>query len=253
MEKFKKVIIFFMTIVFLFLASVQRSNAQAAIFVFLFGKKVASESFYLSLKIGGHLSTITNLSDESKYRFGMQFGMLTNVVISDDFLIVPEISFLSQKGAKNLPFTTSENMYLDSLLTGVANYEIMTNYIDVPVIFRYYVAEKFYVGGGPYFSWMTFAKNLYYNTPPGYDELDISRSVIYDYNRIDYGLAVELGWSPKREGRRDGINLSLRYSYGFANVLKNHPNGLISNSVIEGAASFPFQVKQDEEKAPKEG
>ena len=251
MRNLKKIIVSFMVFVFLFLASVQKSNAQAAIFVFLFGEKVASESFYLSLKIGGHLSYLTNLDEEAKYIFGMQFGMLAHVVLSDDFIIVPEIAFLSQKGAKNLRYTTTDNMHLDSLLTGITHYEILTNYMDVPIIFRYYFIEQFYAGGGPYFSWLMYAKNHYINTPSGYDELDITRSVKYDYNKFDYGLSVEVGWAPKRVGRRDAMTLSLRYSYGFANVLKNHPNGLISNSVIEGAVSFPFQIEQDEEKPEK--
>ena len=251
MRNLKKIIVFCLMFVFMFLASVRKSDAQAAIFVFLFGKKVASESFYLSLKIGGHLSYLTKIDQEAKYKFGMQFGMLAHIVLSDDFIIVPEIAFLSQKGAKNLTYISADNIHLDSLLTGITHYEILTNYMDVPVIFRYYVGEKLYIGGGPYFSWLTSAQNYYNNTPPAYDELDIFRSVQYDYNKIDFGLSVEMGWSPKRVSRHDGMTLSLRYSYGFANVLKNHPNGMISNSVVQGAVSFPFQVKQDEKKPEK--
>jgi hypothetical protein len=243
-----------MIFVFLLGSAVQKSNAQAAIFVFLFGKQVASESFYLSLKIGGHLSTITNLNDAAKYKFGMQFGMLGNIVVSDNFIIAPEISFLSQKGTKNLPYSTSDNGFMDSLLIGMTTYEIRTNCIDLPIILRYYLSEKFYVGGGPYISYLTSADYHYVNTPPDYDNLDMGRDVEYKFNKIDYGLSVELGWSPKRVGRRDGMNLSFKYSYGFANVMKEHPSGLMSNSVIEGAASFPFQVEQDneEEKAKLE-
>jgi hypothetical protein len=252
MKKIKFLSLFLVAVFVLLAMTPKRSNAQTAIFVFLFGKQVASESFYLSLKIGGHLSTITNLDDAAKYRFGMQFGMLANIVLSDNFLIVPEISFLSQKGTKNLPFTTSENMYMDSLLSGVATYEIKTNCIDVPVILRYYLSEKFYIGGGPYFSFVSNVDKLYSNTPADYDELYIERSIDYEFNKFDYGLSVELGWSPKRIGRRDGINLTLKYSYGFVNVMKNHPNGLMSNSVIEGAASFPFQVEQDPKEPEKE-
>ena len=250
MKKMRRFILGFLTAVILFTGISYQANAQAAIFVFLFGKRVASEQFYLSLKIGGNLSSVSKY-ENSKYRFGMNFGMTGSIVLSDRFIIFPEISFLSQKGIRNLTYTGSENPFLDSLLTGVSKYELHTNYIDIPVIFKYYISEKFNIGGGPFLSILGDAEYIYENTPNNYDDILVSRNVDHLFNSIDYGLVVELAWSPKHEGRHDGMNFHLRYMFGLSNVVKNS-NTFMNTSVIQGAVSFPFQVEQDKEKEEKE-
>ncbi len=250
MKIVRRFILVLISFTLLFASVSYKANAQAAIFVFLFGKKIASEEFYLSLKIGGNLSSINNY-EKSKYRFGMNFGMTGSIVLSDRFIIYPEISFLSQKGLRNLNYQSSENPFLDSLLTGVSKYELHTNYIDIPVIFKYYLTETLNIGGGPFFSILGDADFVYENKPADYDDIVVTRNVTYMFTAVDYGLVVEIAYSPKRKGRRDGMNLHLRYMFGLSNVVKNS-GAFMNTSVIQGAVSFPFQVEQDEEKLEKE-
>lgn len=221
-----------------------KTNGQAAILVFLLGDKVASENFYFSLKIGGNLTNVTNL-ENSQARFGMNFGLLASIKVQNSFYIVPEISFLSLKGAKNINKLPTGNDDLDKVLKNVENGFLDLNYIDIPVLFKYYANQKFSLGIGPYISYLTSASSFYETNLSSAGDIEVRQLTKDSYNNWDYGITVEVAYAPSRTSNSDDMNFHLRFSYGFSDIIKDNHGDAIQNYAIQGYISFPFMKESD--------
>lgn len=206
-------------------------NGQAAILVFLFGEKVASENFYFSLKIGGNLTNITNW-EQSSFRFAMNFGLLATIKLEEDWYLQPEISFLSGKGARNVPKIITGNNEVDIMLEDVESGFLDLAYIDMPVLLKYYPSQKWHVGLGPYISYLTQASNFYETTVDVAGDLEVRQITTDNIKRWDYGIMVEAAWAPSRTDNSDDMNLHFRVSYGFSDILKDNPGDPVNNIMI---------------------
>jgi hypothetical protein len=220
------------------------ANAQAAVLVFLFGEKVASENFYFSLKIGGNLTNITNW-DQSKFRFAMNFGLLATIKLDEDWYLQPEISFISGKGARNVPKVITGNNEVDIILEDVEYGFLDLDYIDAPILLKYYTSQKWHVGLGPYISYLTSASNFYETTVDVAGEIELRQITTDNIKRWDYGIMAEVAYAPSRTENSDDMNLHLRISYGFSDILKNNPGDPVNNFMIQGMVSFPFMAEEE--------
>lgn len=222
-----------------------KTNAQAALLVLLFGDQVASEDFYFSLKVGGNITNLTN-TEQSTSAFGVNFGLLATIKLSDKFYLVPEFAPLSRKGAKNILVHPTGNADLDALLSNTSTSEIQLNYLDIPVMLKYYPVQKINVGIGPYFSFLTSGENFYETNAGDAGDLQILQDIKPDFNNFDYGLMAEIGYAPFRESHSDDLNFHVRFSYGFTDIMKNNPGDQVSNYALQLFVSIPF-MKTDEE------
>lgn len=222
-----------------------RVNAQAALLVLLFGDKVASENFYFSLKAGANIANLSNV-DGSKMRPGFNFGLLATIKLSDKFYLVPEFAPLSPKGAKNVPVTSSGNSNLDALLQN-AKGDIELNYIDIPVVAKFYLHKKFNIGLGPYLSILTGAQDKFETTADEVGDLTITNSTKSQFNSLDYGAVFEAGWSAWEARNGKGLNIHVRYTLGLNDIVKDNPGDALKNSVFQIFVSFPFIEKQKPE------
>jgi hypothetical protein len=220
------------------------ANAQAAVLVFLFGEKVASENFYFSLKIGGNLTNITNW-DQSKFRFAMNFGLLATIKLDEDWYLQPEISFISGKGARNVPKVITGNNEVDIILEDVEYGFLDLDYIDAPILLKYYTSQKWHVGLGPYISYLTSASNFYETTVDVAGEIELRQITTDNIKRWDYGIMAEVAYAPSRTENSDDMNLHLRISYGFSDILKNNPGDPVNNFMVQGMVSFPFMAEEE--------
>ena len=220
------------------------ANAQAAVLVFLFGEKVATKNFYFSLKIGGNLTNITNW-DQSKFRFAMNFGLLATIKLDEDWYLQPEISFISGKGARNVPKVITGNNEVDIILEDVEYGFLDLDYIDAPILLKYYTSQKWHVGLGPYISYLTSASNFYETTVDVAGEIELRQITTDNIKRWDYGIMAEVAYAPSRTENSDDMNLHLRISYGFSDILKNNPGDPVNNFMIQGMVSFPFMAEEE--------
>jgi len=74
-----------------------RVNGQAALFILLFGDKVASQKFHLSMHGGINISNFCGL-DDGKSLIGLYFGLGSHLKLSDNWYLVPEFKPVSTKG-----------------------------------------------------------------------------------------------------------------------------------------------------------
>ena len=227
-------------------ASATPANAQAALLVLLFGDKVASENFFFSLKGGLNFTNVTGV-DGSKYKQGWNFGLVANIKINDRFYLMPEFAPLSQKGAKNVPYVPSGDPALDNLIAPPDDARLNFNYIDVPVIAKFFLTDQLSIGTGPQFGFQTSASLDFERALNDEDRLQYSQASLVDWNRFDVGWAAEVtfGLGDARDGR--GINFHARYTFGLMDTIKDNPGGAVRNSTFQFFVSLPFiNVEEDD-------
>lgn len=223
----------------------QAAFSQAALLVLLFGDKVASENFYFSLKAGANLSDISG-TDEGKSRVGFNFGLVANIKLSDRWSLIPEFAPLSPKGNRDVPLKSTGNPSLDALLVNPDKSKREFNYIDIPVILRYKVSDRLFIGAGPQISLLTSAQAIYQSTPIEGNPLTYERDISSELNTIDYGLVFDLMYSVSNLLGGKGVDFHLRYALGLSDILKNNSGEAFTNSVFHITASFPFIEEQSE-------
>jgi len=218
------------------------AKGQAALLVLIFGEKAASENFYFSLKVGASYSMITNV-EEGKNRPGANFGLINNIKLTDRLFLTPEFLPLAPRGVKDVTILTTGDPNLDELLVNPSSTDRKLNYIDVPVLLRYHLTERFRVSGGPQISFLTGASDIYYSEPIDdavlTTELDIKESI----SSIDIGGVIDLSYMFSKPHGGKGMVLYLRYNLGFMDMVKNNTGDPRRNSSIQFGAAFPFIEK----------
>ena len=114
------------------------------------------------------------------------------------------------------------------------------DYIDIPVIAKYNVSDRFAVGTGPQFGLLTSASNEYDRNLNDDDQLKYSQASQMSWNTLDVGWAAELtyGLGDARGGK--GINVHARYTLGLLDIIKDNQGDAVRNSVFQFFVSFPF-------------
>lgn len=229
---------------FTFLIFAFNLNAQAAIFALLFGDKVATENFNVSLEAGVASTSVSNLEYNPSRHLGLQFGIGFNIKLSEHFTLSPGAYFLSSRQVRleNAPVYQGESVQIVEEFSDV---QLKFQYIDVPVKISYnFPQSEWALGLAPQISFLT-------NTTARYDfkNDEILTADIKDFSeKIDYGLQVFATRNFSLSGQKILI-LGLRYYQGFNDVVKNKTGftkGSSSSNYIGLMASFPFIAKPTE-------
>ena len=162
-----------------------------AIAVFALGNVNAQEVKF-GVKAGLNLSNINgdDVSDNNS-RFSFHVGGLAEIKLADKFAIQPELVY-SVQGTK---FDTGGS---DDLV-----YDLQ--YVNLPIMFKYYVAEKFSLEAGPQIGFLTTAK-----VKLG----DESEDVKDMFKSTDFGFNLGLGYNIT-----ENISAGLRYNLGLSNIV----------------------------------
>lgn len=206
-------------------------HSQAALLVLLLGDKVATENFYFSLKAGANFSNLNGF-ENTNMRPGAHFGLVATIKINDTFYLAPEFTPLSRKGAKNIPVTHIQNSLPE-------NTQRTLNYIDIPIVARYYVHERIGLGAGPQFSLLTSANDQYTADLEG-EEVEYSIDIKDDLNPFEFGLVFDITFTAWKARKGKGLNIHARYAHGLTNILESSSNETLTNSFFQISASFPF-------------
>lgn len=158
----------------------------AAIAVMAFGFTNAQETRF-GVKGGLNLTSFAggNYYD-AKSLVGFQVGGFAEIKIIERLAIQPEVLFSTQ-GAK-----------LDGGSFGDSDAKL--NYINVPVLAKFYITKQFTVEAGPQIGFLVSAKN------DGEDAKDL-------YKSTDFGFNFGAGYN-----FTDNLSVGLRYTVGLSNV-----------------------------------
>ena len=232
-----KKILFIGCLIGLMLLKTNQVRGQAALLVLIFGDKVATENFHFSLKAGANVAN-QNGFDDSKRLNGFNFGLVSSVKINDKWYFEPEFLPLSPRGVRGAPVLETGNPTIDPALTNQHSTKRTINYIDIPIMVRYYVSQKISIAGGPYVSFLSSAEDEFKTTDLG--DVLLSTDIKSKLNSIDYGACIEISYSLWEARKGKGINVYARYSHGLADVYKADYAGSHQNSVWQFGAVLPF-------------
>lgn len=217
----------------------QAVYSQAAILVLIFGDKVASEHFYFSLKAGANITDISNIEAQKK-NIGFNFGLVANIKLSERWYLIPEFAPFSAKGNRDVPIMSTGDPELDTLLVNPDKTKRKLKYIDVPIILRYKVADRFYLGAGPQIAFLTSATDTYLSTPIDDNRLIYEKDIKSKLNSLDYGMVFDAMYSVSNLLGGKGLDFHLRYYWGMADILKDNSGSALNNHVFHITVSFPF-------------
>ncbi|MEZ0129910.1 porin family protein [Flavobacterium sp. LBUM151] len=108
------------------------------------------------------------------------------------------------------------------------------SYINVPVMFKYYVAEKFNIEAGPQIGFLTSAKTTTkLDGFSGEHDMDVKDM----FESIDFGLNLGAGYN-----FTEHFSVGARYNLGLSNIAKTESgdNTKLHNSVFSLSVGYKF-------------
>ncbi|MBP6127860.1 porin family protein [Flavobacterium sp.] len=199
---------------------------------------VNAQEIKYGAKLGLNISNFSGDVTDSKSLIGAQFGGFAEIKISDKFAFQPELLF-SMQGAKS--------KYTETYLGDTYSEESKTklNYLNIPVLAKYYIADKFAVLAGPQFGILMSAKEDY-DVSETYSGITDSYSESVDVKNFykSLSLSFNLGAS---YSFTDNLFVDARYNLGLSSITKNYTDEFgdsyssdIKNNVIQLSVGYKF-------------
>jgi hypothetical protein len=180
----------------------------SAVAVFAFGFSNA-QSVKFGAKAGLNISNVTGLEGNSS-KVGIALGAIAEFKVSDKFAVQPEVLFSTQ-GAKSTGGSTN------------------LSYLNIPVMAKYYIADKFSLEAGPQIGFLLSAKAK--NDAVSMDMKEYFKSTDFGFN---FGAGYDVA---------KNIEVGVRYTTGLSNIFKeNEENGdkKVRNSNFAIALAYKF-------------
>lgn len=175
---------------------------------------VNAQEVKFGVKAGLNLATISgDETSDVKSKTSFHLGAVAEISISDKFSVQPELLYSAQ-GAKE----------------DGGDGELKVDYINVPIMAKFYVAEGFSVEAGPQVGFIISAK---INDGDGSGEYDIKDET----SGIDFGFNLGLGFKMD-----SGLNFGARYNLGLSNIwdFEGSDDFKNQNSVIQISIGYMF-------------
>jgi opacity protein-like surface antigen len=205
-----------------------KKNILAVVAVLVFGLANAQTAKF-GIKGGMNISNWVGDTEgmDVKSKIGFNVGGFAEIKLSDKFAIQPELLYSSQ------------GMKLDNIMTEIEGNDIMVDskftlgYINIPVMFKYYVAEKFNLEAGPQIGFLTSAKVKV--IVDGYGSA--TDNVKENFESVDFGLNFGAGYD-----FTEHFFANARYNLGLSNIAKTEPgeDAKINNSVFSLNVGYKF-------------
>ena len=170
-----------------------------ALAAFNFGT-AQEESIRFGAKAGLNIANLAG--DEVKnneIKIGFNVGVLVEIPITEKFAIQPEFLFSTQGSKSDEGFPNFSETLIENLNQ---EFESNINYINIPIMTKYYLAKGLSIQAGPQVGILISAKDR--------DDNDIKDNI----SSIDLGLNFGAGYQ-----LASGIFFDARYSLGLTNIL----------------------------------
>jgi len=176
-------------------------------------------------KVGLNLATITGDLENIKSRTSFHLGGVAEIEINEDFAVQPELLYSAQGATYD-------------------NFTLAIDYINLPIMAKYFVTEEFSLEAGPQFGFLLSAKLKEDSSNNGNgggtvdtlgrraESVDVKDSV----KSFDYGLNFGASYLVD-----PNIFVSLRYNLGLANGNDfDDSEGDFKNSVFQLSVGYFF-------------
>jgi hypothetical protein len=190
----------------------------AAVMAFAFSN--AQETKF-GVKAGVNLATLGGDAEDVSSKIGFHVGGFAEFKISDKFAIQPELLFSTQ-GAKEE--YSEEGFDVENKLN--------LSYLNIPVMAKFYVAEKFSLEAGPQIGFLLSAKSKV-ESGDFSGEVDVKDA----YESIDFGVNFGAGYD-----FTENLSAGIRYNLGLSNIAKTEDGEdfKMNNSVFSLSVGYKF-------------
>ncbi|HSD13018.1 MAG TPA: porin family protein [Flavobacterium sp.] len=205
----------------------------AAVFAFGFANAQDSKMRF-GAKAGLNIANLTGDVENTSALIGAHVGGFMEYKLNEKFAIQPELLF-SMQGAK------SEYSSADADGVFAVESTAKLNYLNLPIMAKYYVAKGFSVEAGPQIGFLLSAKQKTDVTGTDFFTGEtFSESTDTDVkewtNSIDFGFNLGAGYD-----FTDNISAGVRYNFGLSNV-DDYPDSTdtVKNGVLSVSAAYKF-------------
>ncbi|MFH6958653.1 porin family protein [Flavobacterium aquidurense] len=146
-----------------------------------------AQSTRFGVKGGLNISNFTGYQEDVKSLVGFHIGGFAEIKVAKKFAIQPEFLFSTQG-------TTIEGYNGDS------NTTVKVNYLNIPILAKYYITDAFSVEAGPQIGFLLSAKSR-------------SEDINDLFKSTDYGLNLGIGYD-----FTENFALGLRYTIGLSDI-----------------------------------
>lgn len=159
-------------------------------------------------KAGLNSATLIGDIDGNKSLIGFNAGVFAEITLADSFYLQPEL-FYSTQGTDDYTFLPSK-------------YKLNLDYINLPIMFKYDVANRFYLEAGPQVGFLVSAKR---------GDVDVKD----DFESTDFGANFGLSY-----GFTEKLFAQARYNIGLSDIDKSELTDKVSNAVISFSLGYKF-------------
>jgi len=182
---------------------------------------VNAQNVQFGAKAGVNFASINgDDTEEFDMRTSFHVGAVAEFLFSERFSLQPELIYSSQ-GAK-----MSDEGF---------DFTIKLNYINLPIMAKYYVTEGLSLEVGPQFGLLLSAK-----AKSEFDGESEEEDIKDDLNDFDFGINFGAGYKLE-----NGLSFTARYNYGFSNLADSGSEDIgdtnFNNGVIQLSVGFNFK------------
>ena len=165
-------------------------------------------------KAGLNVANLSGDITDNKALIGFNVGVFAEITLADSFFLQPELVYSGQGTDTDVP------LFGFDFFGVTESYNL--NYINIPIMFKYDVANRFYLEAGPQIGFLVSAE---------YAGVDIKD----DFETTDFGanFGLSYGFTEKLFGQA-------RYKIGLSNIAKDSGGDKISNTVLSFSLGYKF-------------
>jgi hypothetical protein len=246
----KKILILVLTAFVLGMTISTKVQSQVLI-ALLFGEKLNSPGLKFGLDGGVNFSSLTNINP-AKYTMGFNLGLYFDILLkrNTNWYIHAGLLLKSPLGGNGLDPYSLNNPGLDSMFSN-GHVDRQLKYINAQILVRYKFKNQLFLEIGPMLGVLVKATDVFYNTVSEKNDISYKNNIYKHCNWFDAGGMGGIGYHFMKG---TGINLGLRYYYGFTNILANSSSNPGQNNSLYVYISIPVGAgeKSKAKKAEKE-
>lgn len=189
-------------------------------------------------KVGLNISNLSGDVEDTKSLIGAHLGGFAEISISEKFAIQPELLFSIQGAKSEYSETDIDYSYSEETKTKL-------NYLNVPLLAKYYVADKFALLAGPQFGILMSAKEDYEfsetlsgTTDSGSESIDAKE--FYKSLALSFNLGASYSIT-------ENFFVDARYNLGLSSIAKDYTDEFgdstsfkINNNVFQFSIGYRF-------------
>ena len=195
---------------------------------YLFGDKLASETFNMGFEVGMNFSSLDGLGGAERMN-RTAFRLFGDWRFSENFHLGGAVLPFAGRGAEGLTPVPTGDPALDSQVAGGSMTRSL-NYVEIPLLLKWAPKreEGFRVGAGPSFGIVTGANDRYETVTPSGTDFVVEQDIGGQLPGFDLGLSVDVEWRFKL------LSIAARYTEGLTDMRQEGSPDAVHTRVLTG-------------------